>query len=168
MAKSPSETFRLKAYHQGAVDVARVVCSLAKSGATAELIADVASQIARDVPPIDEARLHEIVVNACRFYRFFDVLAEPDWLEPEDVDGDGVPVLPAYRTKAWDGTPLALVWCGECFKWHTHGQSDGHRTAHCTSPKSAYYRSGYILRVVGDMPPEQARLWPKLEQFALA
>jgi hypothetical protein len=128
----------------------------------------VAWQIARHAPTLSEADLREIVIGACQQCRFFEVLIEPEWLESQDEDNDGMPILPAYRARAWDGTPLALVWCRECFKWHTHSQSDGHRVAHCNSPESAYRRHGYILRIVGDLPPGQLSAWPKLDELAFS
>lgn len=45
------------------------------------------------------------------------------------------------------------VWCDWCCIWHTHGagtdgtHGDGHRVAHCGTPDSPYYDSGYTIAV---------------------
>lgn len=57
------------------------------------------------------------------------------------------PIRPAYPT-----THGLKVWCVYCHRWHQHGQSGGHRAAHCHVPSSPYRRSGYILAIVDPSP----------------
>lgn len=54
---------------------------------------------------------------------------------------EGYPVLPAFTFT--DGTMKA--WCPFCKEWHFHGQSEGHRGAHCTKADSPFHKTGYIL-----------------------
>ena len=44
---------------------------------------------------------------------------------------------------------LWRVWCVHCGEWHYHGAGDGHRTAHCLVPGSAYREYGYNLALAG-------------------
>ncbi len=37
------------------------------------------------------------------------------------------------------------VWCDFCGENHSHQPPYGHREAHCRSPESPYYDSGYTL-----------------------
>jgi hypothetical protein len=41
-----------------------------------------------------------------------------------------------------------LVWCRYCTAWHSHGDGEGHREAHC-SDETPYTRTGYNLALVG-------------------
>ena len=61
-------------------------------------------------------------------------LAWPD-AEPEPA----VPVVEAVRI---DG--LYWFWCPWCRRRHCHGGT-GHRAAHCLSPSSPFWRSGYVV-----------------------
>lgn len=65
-----------------------------------------------------------------------------------------IPVLDAYvwPTSGGRGHVQSYVWCAFCYKWHTHGTSEGQRVAHCIprrdrDPAESPYRStGYELR----------------------
>lgn len=57
------------------------------------------------------------------------------------MDRENAPKLSATR-----GLGDALVgWCKFCNDHHYHSMPYGHRTAHCKSPESPYYESGYVL-----------------------
>jgi hypothetical protein len=56
-----------------------------------------------------------------------------------------IPVLAAYA----DPHGYLAVWCVHCRTWHHHGQTEGHRVAHCFNNRSPYLEGGYILRHVG-------------------
>jgi hypothetical protein len=59
------------------------------------------------------------------------------------------PVLPAHRVRSKrTGAIRFRVWCRFCGRWHYHGPATGHREAHCTSPSSPYFRTGYDLALV--------------------
>jgi len=49
--------------------------------------------------------------------------------------------------KAFAVGPLAVFWCEYCKTFHTHGNEDGHRVAHCVSKDSPFKKTGYILKV---------------------
>jgi len=52
-----------------------------------------------------------------------------------------IPRLPAYPRE--DG-PGLRAWCDHCRRWHLHGDSYGHRAAHCVGV-TPYSRTGYFL-----------------------
>ncbi|CAH2606531.1 conserved protein of unknown function (plasmid) [Rhodovastum atsumiense] len=64
---------------------------------------------------------------------------------PGTVQGDA-PILPAYRV----GSDTYVIWCTHCRRWHRHGAAmAGHRVAHCTTPRSPYSATGYVLEDAG-------------------
>lgn len=58
------------------------------------------------------------------------------------------PTLPAYETTI-DGAVRWAVWCRHYSTWHHHGAAEGHREAHCKSPESPYWKTGYNLALAG-------------------
>ena len=56
-----------------------------------------------------------------------------------------IPHLPAWQINGG-----SAVWCEHCGKYHYHGTgSTGHRLAHCETPDSPYFDTGYILTDAG-------------------
>lgn len=55
------------------------------------------------------------------------------------------PTLEAFD----DGKGNYYVFCQYCGYFHHHGNLDGHRVAHCTSPASPYHKTGYNLKYAG-------------------
>ena len=65
----------------------------------------------------------------------------------EKVQNTKIPILKAEpRHEVY-----LKVWCHYCKKYHLHGHGEGHRTAHCPDPDSPFYRTGYILKLEGDL-----------------
>lgn len=62
----------------------------------------------------------------------------------------GIPILTAWD---WGNGIHCIAWCMYCKRYHWHGLGDGHRWAHCP-PGTPYMDTGYILQVVGLVPPE--------------
>ena len=67
---------------------------------------------------------------------------------PNDMPLDlTAPTLAAYSRKR-NGHRRLLVWCKYCEAWHSHGQGEGHREAHCQE-ETPYSRTGYNLALAG-------------------
>ena len=64
----------------------------------------------------------------------------PPYRSLRGFDQAGRPILIAEP----DGAGGLKVWCPSCTRWHYHGLSYGHRSAHC-GPGSPFKGSGYIL-----------------------
>jgi hypothetical protein len=65
------------------------------------------------------------------------------------------PTLDAYSSAAgWE------VYCDHCHRWHKHGHGAGHRVAHCDA-NSPYKRTGYVLRLAGEMTDEIRKAIPE-------
>jgi hypothetical protein len=58
------------------------------------------------------------------------------------------PVLPAYERRH-GGRIRWVVWCQYCLEWHSHGQGEGHREAHCNEA-TPYSATGYNLAFAGN------------------
>jgi hypothetical protein len=60
---------------------------------------------------------------------------------PNDMPLDlTAPTLAAYARNR-NGHKRLLVWCKFCGVWHSHGQGEGHREAHCQE-ETPYSRTG--------------------------
>jgi hypothetical protein len=57
------------------------------------------------------------------------------------------PTVAAYARNK-NGHRRLWVWCRYCKAWHSHGQGEGHREAHC-SGATPYTRTGYNLALAG-------------------
>ncbi len=72
------------------------------------------------------------------------------------------PTIAAFA-RNHDGNRRLMVWCRYCDKWHSHGQGEGHREAHC-SESTPYTLTGYNLAFAGSWkksfevnPPRRGR-----------
>ena len=62
-----------------------------------------------------------------------------------ELNDQRIPIIRAIRRKDY---PWGLqFFCPFCKKNHLHGSGEGHRAAHCTSSKSPYLETGYILKL---------------------
>lgn len=52
---------------------------------------------------------------------------------------------------------MVAVWCDFCGEHHRHQRPFGHKEAHCRSPKSPYYDSGYTIVVASPGTPKGRR-----------
>jgi hypothetical protein len=83
----------------------------------------------------------------------------------ESVTGEGAPVLAALLVRDKNGREELAVWCRYCENVHWHGNTEGHRAAHCfREADSPYVRTGYVLKRVGETTLANLRLWEKCQK----
>ena len=82
---------------------------------------------------------------------------------PNDLPLDlTAPTLAAYHRNR-NGHKRLMVWCKYCGVWHSHGQGEGHREAHCQE-ETPYSRTGYNLALAGRWYPSYRHGPPERNQ----